>query len=144
MATPLRVLIAEDNEDHRFLTTRALQNGTRPIEIDEVTDGVEALDYLHRRGPYADQARPHLILLDLKMPKLGGLDVLERLKQDDELKRIPVVVLTSSDRDEDVAEAYRLGGNSYVTKPAGPDVVERLLELSSYWTRVASLPDTVP
>lgn len=140
----VRVLVAEDNEDHLFLTTRALEqtNGTVRLEVHGVRDGAEALDYFYRRGEYANAERPHLLLLDLKMPKVNGLEVLERLKADPELRSIPVVVLTSSDRPEDVEETYRRGGNSYVTKPVSPSGMrDGLRDITDYWMHVAALPE---
>ena len=140
----VRVLVAEDNEDHLFLTTRALQDtnhGLR-LEVQGVRDGEEALDFLHRRGDYHDAPRPHLMLLDLKMPKVNGLEVLDDMKNDPELRSIPVVVLTSSDRPEDIAETYRRGGNSYVTKPVTPNGIrDGLQEITDYWMQVAALPE---
>lgn len=140
----LRVLVAEDNEDHLFLTTRALQqtNTTVHLEVEGVRDGEEALDYFYRRGKYESAERPHLLLLDLKMPKVNGLEVLERIKSDPELRAIPVVMLTSSDRPEDVEEAYRRGTNSYVTKPVSPSGMrEGIREITDFWMQVAALPD---
>lgn len=139
---PLRILVAEDNEDHLFLTIRALHgiDGVS-IEVDAVRDGQEALDYLYRRGRFAGTPRPNLILLDVKMPKVGGLEVLERIKTDAELRSIPVVVLSSSERREDVDMTYQLGGNSYVPKRSGPSGLrEGIGQLSAYWTSLAALP----
>lgn len=141
--TTLRVLVADDNEDHLFLTVRALQE-VPGAELDIVTasDGEEALDAVYRRGRFTGDRAPHLILLDIKMPKLNGLEVLERVKADERLRSIPVVVLTSSERAEDVDATYRLGGNSYVTKPSsGVGLREGLRRVSSYWTSLASLPE---
>ena len=142
VAEPVRVLVAEDNEDHLFLTVRALRDlDGVTIEVDAVRDGAEALDYMYQRGRFADSPRPHLILLDVKMPKVGGLEVLEKIKSDAELQSIPVVVLSSSERREDVDLAYRLGGNSYVAKPAGPAGIRQgVSQLSAYWTALAALP----
>ena len=139
----IRVLIAEDNEDHLFLTVRALNDmeGVH-LEVDAVRDGEEALDYIHRRGRFADRPRPHLILLDIKMPRVGGLEVLAQLKEDPELRKIPVIVLSSSERREDIDLAYTLGGNSYVTKPVGLEGMrDGLRELTGYWVNLATLPD---
>jgi CheY-like chemotaxis protein len=136
-------LVADDNEDHLFLTVRALREvpGVE-LEIETAKDGEEALDAVYRRGRFVDGRPPHLILLDIKMPKVNGLEVLERVKADERLRRIPVVVLTSSERPEDVAATYRLGGNSYVTKPAtGSGLREGLRRVSSYWTALATLPE---
>jgi CheY-like chemotaxis protein len=138
------VLVAEDNEDHLFLTTRALEqtnHGVR-LEVQGVRDGAEALDYFYRRGKYTNAPRPHLLLLDLKMPKVNGLEVLERIKADPELRSIPVVILTSSDRPEDIEESYRRGGNSFVTKPVSPTGMrEGLRDITDYWMQVAALPE---
>ena len=135
--TTLRVLVADDNEDHLFLTVRALQEVPDvDLDIETAVNGEEALEALYGNKP------PHLILLDIKMPKLNGLEVLERVKSDERFRAIPVVVLTSSERPEDVESTYRLGGNSYVTKPSsGVGLREGLRRVSSYWTSLASLPE---
>jgi CheY-like chemotaxis protein len=136
--TTLRVLVADDNEDHLFLIVRALREvpGVE-LDIETATDGEQAL-----RAVYERDRPPHIILLDLKMPKINGLEVLERIKSDERTRAIPIVVLTSSERPEDVNATYRLGGNSYVTKPAtGAGLREGLRRVSSYWTALASLPE---
>jgi CheY-like chemotaxis protein len=139
----VRVLIAEDNEDHRFFIVRALRDaGGVHLEIETVNDGEEVLDYLYRRGAYADRPRPHMILLDLKMPRRDGLEVLEVIKNDPALRSIPVSVLTSSDRPEDIDAAYGLGGNSYLLKRSDPaGLKQELATVSEYWTEAAVLPD---
>jgi CheY-like chemotaxis protein len=132
---PVRVLLAEDNEDHRFLTVRALSDldGVE-LEIETAADGAEALDAINER-------RPDLVLLDIRMPKVSGLEVLRRLKEDPELRSIPTVMLSSSDRSEDITTAYQLGTNSYVTKPATAAGMKRgLRQLGEYWGRLVSLP----
>ena len=138
----LRVLVAEDDDDHRFLAVRALREATGiEVSVDEVADGAEALDYVFRRGRYCNSRRPHLILLDLKLPKVNGLEVLEQVKADDELNSIPVVVVSASDRPEDIDAAYRLGSNCYVSKPAGgAGMVAGFRRIAEYWGRVATLP----
>lgn len=144
MTRSVRVLVAEDNEDHLFLTTRALEqtnHGLR-LEVQGVRDGEEALDFFYRRGKFENAERPHLLLLDLKMPKVDGLQVLDRLKSDPELRSVPVVVLTSSDRPEDIEETYRRGGNSFVTKPVTPNGMrDGLREITDYWMNVAAIPE---
>ena len=142
----VRVLVAEDNEDHRFLTMRALQDVKGvDIDVEGVRNGEEALAYVHRQGEYAGKELPHVIFLDLRMPKLNGLEVLARLKSDPDLSCIPVVVLTSSDRAEDIDAAYRLGTNSYVTKPGvGADLRSGLRTVADYWTASSMLPDCGP
>lgn len=140
----VRVLVAEDNEDHRFLTMRALRDVEgADISVDGVRNGEEALAYVFRQGEYADKPLPHVIFLDLRMPKLNGLEVLQRIKSDPELSAIPVVLLSSSDRAEDVEAAYRLGTNSYVTKPGvGADLRRGLRDVADYWTIGSVLPHT--
>lgn len=138
-----RVLVVDDDPDHLVLTSRALRgsNDRLDLEIDTVSSGSEALDYLHRRATYQDQPRPHLILLDLKMPGMGGLEVLERLKKDPELRRIPVIILSSSDRAEDIEGAYDLGSNSYVVKQVSVrGIREGLNEVASYWFERSRVP----
>ena len=139
----VRILVAEDNEDHRFLTMRALRNveGVQ-TDVDGVPNGEEAMAFVQRQGQYADKSLPHVIFLDLRMPKLNGLEVLERLKGDPQLSCIPVVVLTSSDRAEDINAAYRLGTNSYVTKSGlGKDLSRGLRDVADYWMTRSLLPE---
>lgn len=137
----IRILVVEDNEDHRFFIVRTLRQ-LGDYQVDVVTDGVNALDFLHRRGDYSDQDRPHLILLDLKMPRVGGLEVIEHVKGNPELRSIPIAVLTSSDRKEDIDAAYDRGGNTYVVKHASVDGLRHALTgMSKYWTELATLPD---
>lgn len=131
----VRVLVADDNPDHRFLTIRALRGleGVE-LEIDTAENGEEALDAMRSQ-------RPDLVLLDLKMPKVDGLEVLAEIKGSPELRSIPTVVLTSSDRLEDVRATYALGGNSYVTKPTtAAGLRDGLRRLGEYWTTVSTLP----
>lgn len=141
--TAARVLLAEDDVDHAFFTVRAFKDAHgEDVEMHTVRDGEQALDYLHRRGEFAGAARPHLIVLDLKMPKVNGLEVLESIKADEGLRTIPIVVLSSSDRPEDVRESYARNANSYVTKPASlSGLREGVQEMARYWIDVAKLPN---
>lgn len=142
MSEAVRVLVAEDNEDHLFFITRALRfmENVR-FEVSAVQDGADALDFVYQRGRFTDQPRPHLILLDLKMPRVQGLEVLQVLKGDPELRSIPIAVLTSSDRQQDVDASYRAGGNTYVIKrPTFSDLRAELQAVSDFWTSVAVLP----
>ncbi|MCU1623783.1 MAG: two-component response regulator [Frankiales bacterium] len=138
-----RVLLAEDNSDHAFFTTRAFQEAHGgDLHMHTVTDGEQLLDYLRQQGDYADAPRPHLVVLDLKMPKKNGLEVLAEMREDEQLSRIPVVVLSSSDRVEDISESYARGANSYVTKAASlTGLREGVGELARYWMDIASLPE---
>ncbi len=116
-----RVLLAEDNDDHALLIQMALERASRlPVEVQRARNGEEALRLVR-------DDRPHLILLDLKMPGRSGHEVLAVIKGDQDLRRIPVAVLTSSDRDEDVARSYGLGGNHFITKPEDPQELESKL-----------------
>lgn len=140
----IRVLVADDDEDHRFFITRSLHaiDSVR-VEVETVEDGADALDYLYRRGAFTDRPRPHLVVLDLKMPRVSGLEVLAQVKGDPDLRMIPVTVLSSSDREEDVDASYGSGGNSYVVKPssfADADAGAGLRIASEFWADVAALP----
>ena len=131
------ILLVEDNHDHAELTLRALKNGNVLNEVFWVKDGAEALDFLEHRGPYTDPAtapRPGLILLDLNLPKVDGHEVLRRIKADDTLRTIPVVMLTTSAREDEVSECYKAGANSYMCKPVQfPEFMERVRTIKLYW-----------
>jgi len=137
------ILLVEDNPDHAELTLRALKNGNVLNEVFWVKDGAEALDFLEHRGPYADPntaPRPGLILLDLNLPKVDGHEVLRRIKTDDTLRTIPVVMLTTSARDDEVSECYNAGANSYMCKPVRfTEFMERVRTIKLYWL-LTSLP----
>jgi two-component system, chemotaxis family, response regulator Rcp1 len=143
MIRTVRILLAEDNEDHRFLITRALHGiEDLDLEVEAVRDGAEALDFVYRRGDYGDRPRPHLILLDLRMPRVHGIEVLEVLKNDPDLRSIPIAVLTSSDRQQDIDASYRAGSNAYLRKrPRFAELREELRAMSEFCTRVALLPE---
>jgi CheY-like chemotaxis protein len=138
---PLRVLVAEDDPDHRFFIRRALEDiEDVSVEVVTVEDGAEALDLVHRRGAYADQPAPDLILLDLRMPRRSGLEVLDELKSDPTLRTIPVSILSSSDRAEDVLAAYRLGGNAYLRKRGLRELRADLGGAMRFWGQIVVLP----
>jgi CheY-like chemotaxis protein len=138
---PIDVLLAEDNPGDVTLTRKAFEKGQVANDLYVVSDGVEAMQFLRNEGPYADTPRPELILLDLNMPRMDGQEVLAELDADPDLHRIPVVVLTSSSAEEDVARSYDLSANAYLTKPvdfAGfTDVVERI---EDFWFSVVTMP----
>jgi two-component system response regulator len=143
--TVVDILLVEDNPLDAELITRTLrkQNIGNPIFLLE--DGAEALDFIFGRGAYADRdvaARPKLILLDLKLPKVSGLEVLKAIKTDDLARSIPVVVVTSSREDPDIKTAYALGANSYVVKPVSSDAfVEAMKNVGLYWLLVNQPPN---
>lgn len=141
---PVDILLVEDNEDHIELTLRALKNNNLINDIHVVKDGQEALDFAYHRGKYQDTerySRPGLILLDIHLPKLNGLEVLETLKKDPDVKSIPIIMLTTSSRDEEIAKSYAGGANSYVTKPVDfEEFAKKIKDMKLYWTIVNSLP----
>ena len=135
------ILLVEDNAGDIKLTRKAFENAALRNDIDVVTDGVEALRYLRREAEYADAPRPDLVLLDLNLPKKNGDEVLEAIKSDDSLSRIPVVVLTSSEAEEDIVRTYDLHANAYLTKPVTfggfTDVVD---QIEGFWFKVVKFP----
>jgi CheY-like chemotaxis protein len=138
-----RILLAEDSPRDTELTINALAYHNLANEVVAVRDGAEALDYLYRRGQFADRSsdQPVVILLDLKMPKVDGIEVLRQIKSDPQLKIIPVVVLTSSREERDVVESYQLGVNAYVVKPVKfEEFVEAVKLLGAFWAVVNEAP----
>ena len=133
----IEILLVEDNHNDAEMTMRALQKSNFLNKLLWVEDGVEALDFINCRGVYAGRdprQLPKLVLLDLKMPRLDGHDVLRELKGSDETRRIPIVVMTSSSQERDLAESYRLGVNGYVSKPIQfTDLVEAVAKIGMYW-----------
>jgi two-component system response regulator len=131
------ILLVEDNPDDEILMLRALEKNHIANEVVVARDGVEALDYLFARGQYAGRdvtMTPQLVLLDLKLPKIGGLEVLKQLRTDERTKYMPVVVLTSSSEQEDVIRSYDLGANSFVQKPVDFNAfMEATRQLGTYW-----------
>ena len=131
-----RILLVEDNPNDIELTLEALGDYNLANEVVVVRDGAEALDYLFRRGDYKMRAEgnPAVVLLDLKMPRVDGLEVLKQIKTDESLKAIPVVVLTSSHEERDLVESYGLGTNAYVVKPVDfKDFVGAIKDIGSFW-----------
>lgn len=139
------VIIAEDDPDDRLLIQDALRDACQQsIEVFFVQDGAEMLDYLYHRGKYREKAKsplPELVLLDLNMPKVSGLEVLEEIKKDNALRTIPVVVLTTSRAQEHITRSYELGGNGFITKPNSySELVELMKNIERYWFRTVELP----
>ena len=134
---PVEILLVEDSPDDVELTLHALQEGNLANRIQVARDGAEALEFLFGTGEYAGRRAedtPKLVLLDLKMPKVDGLEVLRRVKSDPRTKTVPVVVLTSSEEERDIVESYQLGVNSYVTKPVDfEQFTEAVRQLGLYW-----------
>lgn len=138
---PIEILMVEDNPGDVRLTREALRGGKIWNEIHVVTDGVAALDFLHKKPPYERAPRPDLILLDLNLPKKDGREVLAAIKSDSSLKTIPVVILTTSQAEEDVIRAYNLNCNCYVSKPVDFEQFTRIVRaIEQFWLSVVTLP----
>lgn len=142
----ITILMAEDDADDRLMTREAFQECRLNNPLQFVVDGEDLMDYLHRRGQYADEARypmPGLILLDLNMPRKDGREALREIKSDPALRDIPVVVLTTSKAEEDVANCYSDGANSFITKPVSfAALIEVVQTLGKYWLQIVDLPPT--
>ncbi len=145
---PLRILLVEDNPDHVKIVQRSFKDHQVANAIHHTEDGEEALEYLFQRGRYADPAscpRPNLILLDLRLPKVDGLDVLMQIKSDTSLRKIPVVILSTSEAERDLVRAYERHVNSYLVKPVDFATFTRMLkDLGYYWLAWNTAPVTNP
>ncbi len=140
-ARPIVILLVDDDDDDVRLTRKAFENDRVLIRLHRVEDGIQAMQFLRREGDFADAPRPDLILLDLNMPRKSGREVLKEIKEDPQLHSIPVVVLTTSDDEKDVARSYEHQANSYVTKPVDLDQFREVLKtLKDYWFSVVRLP----
>jgi CheY-like chemotaxis protein len=142
--SPIEVLLVEDDPGDVMMTQEALSELTRPqlaSRLNVVSDGDEALSYLRQEGQYTEAVRPDLILLDLNLPRRDGREVLAEIKTDDSLRRIPVVVLTTSQADEDIAHSYQLHANAYVTKPVDFDrFIAVVRQIDEFFIDVVKLP----
>jgi two-component system, response regulator len=141
----IHILLAEDDPDDRLLTRRALEKSRLANTVDAVEDGEELMKYLRREEEYADPdaaPRPGLILLDLNMPRMDGREALKKIKSDAELRRIPVIVLTTSEAEQDILQSYDLGVNAFVTKPITFDGLARTVQaLGDFWFEIVKLPN---
>jgi CheY-like chemotaxis protein len=145
---PITILVADDDEEDRQLAHRALTAARLANDVHFVADGEELMDYLQRRGRYADAAaspRPGLLLLDLRMPKKDGFECLREIRQDAALRRIPVVILTTSRAEEDIYRSYDLGVNSFIAKPVTfGGLVDAMRAIGRYWFEIVELPTDTP
>lgn len=138
---PLELLLVEDNPGDVRLTREALKSGKVPTNLSVARDGVEALEFLRRRGRFDSAPRPDLILLDLNLPRKNGREVLAEIKSDPELRRIPVLVMTTSRADQDINRAYSLKANCYITKPIELDEFLRIVRsIEEFWLKIVTLP----
>ena len=137
----IEVLLVEDSEADAVLVEETLLDSKLTMNLHVVHDGVEAMDYLQRKGKYQQQRIPDLIILDLNLPKKDGREVLAEIKEDDQLKPIPVVVLTTSSAEEDIIRSYKLHANCYITKPLDFDQFAKIVaSIESFWFTIAKLP----
>ena len=135
------ILLAEDNDDDVLITKRAWKKGQIKNKLYVVNDGEQALEFLNRKGEYANSPRPCLMLMDLKMPRVDGFEVLETIKGDSNLKKMPVIILTTSSRSKDVERAYELGANSYICKPVSyENFIQTVIDMQKYWLVVCEIP----
>ena len=142
LGQPIIILMADDDADDRMLAKEALEESRVLNELHFVEDGEELIEFLKQRGKYADAPRPGLILLDLNMPRKDGREALKEIKADSELRRIPVVVMTTSKAEEDIFRSYDLGASSFITKPVTFDrLVELMRTLGQYWVEFVELPE---
>lgn len=142
LGRPIQILLVEDSPSDVAMTVAALREGRIANELYTVGDGEAAMQFLHREGSYGDSPRPDLILLDLNLPKKDGREVLEEVKVDDDLKTIPVVILTTSSAEADVLRSYQLHANAYVTKPVGFEAfLAAVRSIEGFWLSLVRLPE---
>ena len=141
----IQILLVEDNEGDILLTLEAFKELKVKNSVDVVKDGEEAIEFLKKQGQYAGSSIPHLILLDINMPKLNGIEVLDFIKKDVKLKKIPVVMLTTSSSETDISECYEKSANCFITKPLDFGKFLNVVEaIESFWFSIAQLPKTTP
>jgi CheY-like chemotaxis protein len=135
------ILLVEDNPDDILITKRAWSKGLIKNKLYIVNNGEEALEFLYKQGEYSNAPTPGLMLLDLKMPRVDGFEVLKTVKQDAKLKRLPIIVLTTSNRDKDIQRAFNLGCNSYILKPVDYEkFLEAIETIQKYWMTICEIP----
>src|ERR1700734_1462102 len=138
---PIQVLLVEDSPGDVRLTQEAFRDANKAIQLNVVVDGVEAMAFLRHEGVHVHAPRPDLILLDLNLPKMDGREVLTHIKEDDSLKLIPTVILTTSDAESDIVKSYQLQANCYLTKPVQLEAFESLVQsINDFWLTMVKLP----
>lgn len=140
-AKGLQVLLVEDDPGDVYLTEESLKQSKVLVDLHHVDNGIKAIEFLRKSGPFENAIEPDLVLLDLNLPGKHGREVLSEMKQDENLRHIPVVILTTSEADEDILKSYDLGANSYVTKPVGlAEFVKLVKSIEDFWFTVVKLP----
>jgi len=138
---PIEVLLVEDSPGDARLTQEAFRDANRSVDLHVVSDGVEAMAFLRRKGSYGHVPRPDIVLLDLNLPRMDGREVLAHIKEDDDLKTIPIVILTTSDSEADIVQCYQLQANCYLSKPVQLDAFESLVKsINDFWLTKVKLP----
>ena len=141
---PVQILLVEDNEDDVIMTMESFEEVNLTNVVNVVQDGEEAMAYLRREGKYKDALQPGLVLLDINMPKKNGFEVLQEMKADPTLRHIPVIILTTSDREEDIVKSYANGACSFIPKPVGFDnFIKVAKQFSLYWALVTRIPSAI-
>ncbi len=139
--SPIEILLVEDNPGDVRLTQEALKEGKVNNALNVVEDGLEAMNYLQRKAPYENATRPDMILLDLNLPKMNGREVLAEIKADEDLKSIPVIILTTSDAEEDIVKTYSLHANCYIRKPVDLSQFIKVIKIiEEFWLTIVKLP----
>lgn len=138
---PIDILLVEDNPGDARLTREAFDEGRTENTLHTVSDGVTALDFLYQRGDYADAPRPEIVLLDLNLPRKNGDEVLKEVKDDPNLRHIPIIILTSSESEEDIVKSYGHYANAYLTKPVDPfEFIDMINRFEEFWFSITRLP----
>lgn len=139
---PIHILLVEDNEGDILLTTEALEEGKITNKISVVNDGKQAIDFLSKKGLYTNAETPHLVLLDINLPKKNGHEVLKHIKTDESTKHLPVVMLTTSSAEKDILESYKNYANCYITKPIEiADFMGAIAKIKNFWFNIVQLPN---
>lgn len=141
MIKPIRILLVEDNEGDILLTTEALKEGKITNSISIVKDGWEAIQFLEKTGKYENEISPDLVLLDVNLPKMSGHEVLVRVKANDAIKQIPIIMLTTSSSEKDIMQSYKNYANCYITKPVEvSDFLDVIASIEDFWITIVQLP----
>lgn len=140
--SPIEILLVEDNEDDIILTKEAFEENKLANKLNIVMTGTNALKYLKKEAPYTDAKKPNIILLDLNLPGISGIEVLQQIKDDDDLKDIPVAILTTSRMEQDIVKSYQLHANCYINKPVSLDsFLEVIKVFGEFWFSIVTLPE---
>ncbi|QDR79634.1 response regulator [Sporomusa termitida] len=139
---PIEILLVEDNEDDIILTKEAFEENRLTNKLNIVKNGMDALRYLKRDAPYSKAVKPNIVLLDINLPEMSGIEVLQKIKSEDDLKDIPVVILTTSNLERDIVKSYKLHANCYINKPVNlNDFFEIIKVFGKFWFSIVTLPD---